>query len=157
MSNNSFSDGRQCNNNRQVALNSNSGGVGMLPCITTLFAEPINVVSTTIDTRDFADNTDNLLIFTSTIGLPLGISVTLNFQIHRAAASGSQVDVGSTYTFSTIVTALESEAFSFQFFDSDVPPGFYTYSIELNTNSIIDITPGLSVNNAVLSVLAVLD
>lgn len=139
---------------REVALNAASGGVGPLPIITTLFAEPINVVSTTIDTRNIG-NTNNLLHFSSIINLPVGISVTLNFQIRRSFGDGAPIGVGSTYTFSTTVTVLEGEAFSFQFMDSDVRPGFYTYSIQLSTNSIIDVTPGASVNNAVLSVLAV--
>ncbi len=139
---------------KQVALNASSGGVGPLPIITTLFAEPINVVSTTIDTREM-ENTNNLLHFSSIINLPLGISVTLNFQIRRTSSEGGTVGVGATYTFSTLVDVLEAEAFSFQFMDSNVEPGFYTYSVELSTNSIIDVTPGASVNNAVLSVLAV--
>jgi hypothetical protein len=141
---------------RQVALNAASGGVGPLPIVTTLFAEPLNVVSTSIDTSDM-HQTNNLLHFSSIINLPLGISVTLNFQIRRSSNDGSSIGVGATYTFSTIVDVLEAEAFSFQFFDADVQPGFYTYSVELSTNSIIDITPGCSVNNAVLSVLAVAD
>lgn len=139
---------------QQVALNASSGGVGPLPIITTLFSEPINVVSTTIDTRELG-STNNLLNFSSIINLPLGISVTLNFQIRRSSSEGGTIGVGGTYTFSTIVDVLEAESFGFQFFDANVIPGFYTYSVELSTNSIIDITPGVSVNNAVLSVLAV--
>ncbi|MFA9381444.1 MAG: hypothetical protein ACERKO_10345 [Acetanaerobacterium sp.] len=141
---------------KQVALNASSGGAGPLPIITTLFAEPLNVVSTSIDTRGMP-STNNLLTFTSIVNLPLGISVTLNFQIRRSSNDGSNVHVGATYTFSTVVDVLEAEAFSFQFFDSNATPDFYTYSIELSTNSIIDITPGCSIQNAVLSVLAVAD
>lgn len=139
---------------REVALNASSGSVGPLPIVTTLFAAPLNVVSTTIDTRNMG-STNNLLNFTSIVNLPLGISVTLNFQIRRSSNEGGTIGVGSTYTFSTLVDVLEAEAFSFQFLDSHVEPGFYTYSVELSTNSIIDVTPGASVNNAVLSVLAV--
>jgi hypothetical protein len=140
---------------KQVVLNASSGGVGPLPIITTLFAEPLNVVSTTIDTREARSNTNNLLHFSSIINLPLGISVNLNFQIRRSLNDGAPIGVGATYTFSTLVDVLEAESFSFQFFDPDVQPGFYTYSVQLSTNSIIDVTPGCSVNNAVLSVLAV--
>ena len=138
---------------RQVAFGSSTGGAGPLPIITTLLAAPINVVSTNIDTSDMHDVT-NLLIFTSTISLPLGVSVTLNFQITRTDADGSVVRVGPTFTFSTLVTALESESFAFQFADSNLRPGNYTYSIEISTNSIIDITPGLTISNATLSVIA---
>jgi hypothetical protein len=139
---------------RQAALNASSGSVGPLPIITTLFAEPLNVVSTGIDTRGM-QKTNNLLNFTSIINLPIGVSVTLNFQIRRSLNGGAPIGVGSTYTFSTLVDVLEAESFGFQFLDPDVEPGFYTYTIQLSTNSIIDITPGASVNNAVLSVLAV--
>lgn len=148
-----------CNNSfprRQVALNAGSGGVGPLPIITTLFAEPLNVVSTTIDTRNIGES-NILLHFSGIVNLPLGISVTLNFQIRRSSSESGTIGVGSTYTFSTLVDVLEAEAFSFQFLDSEVEPGFYTYSVQLSTNSIIDITPGASVQNAVLSALAVAD
>lgn len=137
---------------RQVAFGSSTGGAGPLPIITTLLADPINVVSTTIDTSGLRDVT-NLLIFTSTISLPLGISVTLNFQITRTNEDGSTIKVGPTFTFATLATALEAESFAFQFADSNLRPGNYTYSIEISTNSIIDITPGLTVNNATLSVI----
>lgn len=141
---------------RQVAIGSNTGGAGPLPIITTLLADPINVVSTTIDTTGMRDVT-NLLIFTSTISLPLGISVTLNFQITRTSEDGSSIKVGPTFTFATLATILEAEAFSFQFADSNLRPGNYTYSIEISTNSIIDITPGVTVNNATLSVIGIND
>jgi len=137
---------------RQVAFGSSTGGAGPLPVITTLLAEPINVVSTTIETAGLRDVT-NLLIFTSMINLPLGISVTLNFQITRTNEEGSTIRVGPTFTFSTLAVLLESESFAFQFADSNLRPGNYTYSVEISTNSIIDITPGLTVTNATLSVI----
>lgn len=139
---------------KQVALNASTGGAGPLPIITTLFADPINVVSTSIDASELT-NPSILLNFSSIINLPLGISVTLNFEITRTFNNGSPVNVGSTYTFSSIVDLLEAEAFGFQFFDSNLTPGNYTYSVQLSTNSIIDITPGLTIVNATLSALAV--
>jgi hypothetical protein len=143
-------------NNRttpQVAFGSSTGSSGPLPIITTLLADPINVVSATVDTAGMRDVT-NLLIFTSTISLPLGILVNLNFQIRRTSEDGSSIKVGPTFTFSTLATALESESFAFQFADSNLRPGNYTYSVEISTNSIIDITPGVTVNNATLSIIA---
>ncbi|MFV0498225.1 MAG: hypothetical protein ACK5L0_08705 [Candidatus Fimivivens sp.] len=139
---------------RQVAAASNTGGVGPLPVITTLLAAPINVVSTTVDTAGMSDVT-NLLIFTSMINLPLGISVTLNFQITRTNGDGSTIKVGPTFTFATLANILESESFAFQFADDNLRPDNYTYSIEISTNSIIDITPGVTINNATLSILSV--
>lgn len=140
-------------NRKQAVLNAASGGVGPLPVFTTLLAAPLNVVSTTINTKGIG-KTNNLLKFTGIINLPLGISVTFNFQIHRVFNNGTPIGVGSTYTFATTVNVLESEAFSFQFFDADVQEGSYTYSVNLSTNSIVDVTPGATIN-AVLSVLAV--
>ena len=138
----------------KVRLNASTGGAGPFPIITTLFADPIAVVDVSISTKGM-ERPAILLNFTSIIALPFGISVTLNFQIRRSLSDGSAVKVGSTYTFSTLVDVLESESFGFQFADLDVEPGNYTYSIELSTNSIIDITPGLTIVNATLSALAV--
>lgn len=140
--------------NRLVQLNAATGGAGPLPIITTLFADPVNVVDVSIDTNGMR-NPAALLTFTSVISLPVGISVTLNFEITRSFNGGAPVNVGSTYTFSTLVNVLEAEAFSFQFFDNNLAPGVYTYSVQLSTNSVIDVTPGLTVNNATLSALAV--
>lgn len=138
----------------KVALKSATGGLGPLPVITTLFSDPLAVVDVSINTKGMEKPTV-LLDFSSIISLPLGISVTLNFQIRRSIDDGAPVKVGSTYTFATLVDILEAESFSFQFADVDVTPGFYTYSVELSTNSIIDITPGLTIPNATLSALAV--
>lgn len=145
---------RNRDNDNKVKLNANTGGAGPLPIITTLFADPISVVDVTIDAKGMRKPAI-LLNFSSIISLPIGISVTLNFQIRRSKNGGDAVKVGSTYTFSTLVEILESESFSFQFFDSDLEEGNYTYSVELSTNSIIDITPGLTIVNATLSALAV--
>jgi hypothetical protein len=139
---------------QNVLVSSSTGGVGPLPVFTTLFAAPINVVSTTINTTDLSRST-NLLLFSSIINLPIGVSVTFNFEILRSSEDGSAVKIGSTYTFSTIVDVLEAEAFSFQFADVGLTPDNYTYSVQLSTNSIIDITPGASIMNATLSVIAV--
>jgi len=137
-----------------VQLNASTGGSGPLPVITTLLAAPISVTSVTIDTIGMRDPAV-LLNFSSIISLPIGVSVTLNFELKRSYNGGAPVSVGSTYTFSTLVEILESETFGFQFFDSDLIPGVYSYSVQLSTNSIIDITPGVTVNNATLSALAV--
>ncbi|HPK15451.1 MAG: hypothetical protein BWY35_01565 [Firmicutes bacterium ADurb.Bin248] len=137
-----------------VVLNAATGGAGPLPVITTLFSDPITVVSVTLD-ADRLSNPSILLTFTGIVNLPLGISVTLNFEILRTKDNGAPINVGSTYTFATTVNVLEAESFAFQFFDSNLDPGTYTYTVVLSTNSIIDITPGLTVVNATLSALGV--
>ncbi len=139
---------------KTVQLNAATGGAGPLPIITTLLADPISVTSVTIDTAGMRDPAV-LLNFSSIISLPIGVSVTMNFELKRSFNGGAPVSVGSTYTFSSIVEILESEFFGFQFFDSSLNPGEYTYSVQLSTNSIIDITPGVTVGNATLSALAV--
>lgn len=141
-------------NSSKVRLNANTGGAGPLPIITTLFANPISVVDVSVNTIGMREPAI-LLNFSSIVCLPIGVSVTLYFQIKRSINNGDAVAVGSTYTFSTFAAVLEAEAFSFQFFDPQVEAGNYTYTIELSTNSIIDITPGLTIVNATLSALAV--
>ncbi len=152
-SRNEHSDSNWRNESQKVVLSASTGGAGPLPVITTLLAAPLNVVSTGIDVSEFS-RPNVLLTFTGIVNLPLGISVTLNFQIVRATDDGA-TPVGSTYTFATLVNVLESEAFSFQFFDVNLEPDSYTYTVQLSTNSIIDITPGLTITNATLSALAV--
>ncbi len=141
-------------NTDTVALNAATGGAGPLPIITTLFSDPITVVSVTLD-ADHLSDPSILLNFTGIISLPLGISVTLNFEVLRVKDNGAPVNVGSTYTFATLVNVLESESFTFQLFDANLEPGTYTYTVVLSTNSIIDITPGLTIVNATLSALGV--
>jgi len=148
--NNNFQNRRR----NLVQLNAATGSAGPLPIITNLLANPISVVDVTISTEGMNDPAA-LLTFTSIISLPVGISVTLNFELTRSFNGGAPVNIGSTYTFSTLVNVLEAEAFSFQYFDGNLQSGTYTYSVQLSTNSIIDITPGLTVNNATLSALAV--
>ncbi|HPE16652.1 MAG TPA: DUF4489 domain-containing protein [Oscillospiraceae bacterium] len=135
-------------------LNASTGGAGPLPIFTTLLADPIPVVDVTIDAQGMTSPAV-LLNFTSIVSLPLGISVTLNFALKRSRNGGALVNVGSTYTFSTLATVLEAEAFGFQYFDGNLAPGVYTYSVQISTNSFVDVTPGLTVNNATLSALAV--
>jgi hypothetical protein len=140
--------------NNKVVLNAATGGAGPLPIITTLLADPITVVSVTLD-ADKLSNPSILLTFTGIVSLPLGIAVTLNFEVLRVKDNGAPIRVGSTYTFSTLATVLESESFAFQLFDAGLEAGTYTYSVVLSTNSIIDITPGLTIVNATLSALGV--
>lgn len=141
-------------NRPRAVLNAATGGAGPLPIITTLFSDPITVVSVTLDADELTDPLI-LLHFTGIVNLPLGISVTLNFEVLRVKDNGAPIKVGATYTFSTLATALESESFAFQLFDANLDPGTYTYTVVLSTNSIIDITPGLTIVNATLSALGV--
>ena len=149
-----FGSNRRSSYTPKVQLNASTGGAGPLPIITTLFAEEITVVDVTISTAGM-ENPVVLLNFSSIISLPFGVSVTLNFQINKSFNDGATTKVGSTYTFSTLVDLLEAESFCFQFFDSNLSAGKYTYAVELSTNSVIDITPGLTIVNATLSALAV--
>jgi hypothetical protein len=131
-----------------------TGGVGPLPIITTALARPIPVVSVTLDTTKLC-NPSVLLTFTGQINLPVGVLVNLNFIINKSCDGGAPIQVGGTFTFATLVTVLEAETFAFQFCDHDPCPGCCTYTVELSTTSLIDITPGTTVTNATLSALAV--
>lgn len=134
-------------------MNAATGIAGPLPIVTTPLAEPINVVSVNIDTHGFI-NPSVLLAFTGIIYLPLGISVTLDFQINRSNGDSS-ANVGPTFTLSRQFNIPESRSFAFQFFDTGFAPDNYNYTVQLSTNSIIDITSGLTISNAALSALAV--
>jgi len=136
-----------------VRLNASTGSAGPLPIITTLFGDPISVVDVTINTNGMSEPVV-LLTFTGILNLPLGVSVTLNFEIMRSQDGGAPVSIGSTYTYADVLDILASKSFAFQYFDNNLAPGVYTYAVQLSTNSIIDITPGLTVS-ATLSALAV--
>ncbi len=141
---------------RCITMNASTGGLGPLPIITTPLTAPLTVVSTTIDTRCMCES-DVLLNFSGVINLPVGAVATLNFQILRSNECGTSVPVGGTYTFAFTAAALSSESFSFQFFDSDLAPGIYTYTVALSTGSLVTVAAGVTITNAVLSALAVAD
>ena len=137
----------------QVVMSSSGGGVGPLPLISTSLSEPLNVVSTSVNTC-CVGNTSNLLMFTSIINLPAALAFTLNFQILRSSCTGGSVNIGPTFTFAEAVSLIGAEAFSFQFVDNNVAPGNYTYSIQLGTGTLVA-SAGVTVTNAILTVLAV--
>lgn len=135
----------------KVALNANTGGAGPLPII-ALLADPINIVTTSIDTEEFC-RPSILLTFTAIISIPLGALVNLNFHVVRSSDDG-EVNVGPTFTFARTVAVLEAESFAFQVFDSNLAPANYTYSVRLAPSSTTTVA-GLTINNATLSLLAV--
>ena len=90
----------------KVVLNAATCGAGPQPVIKTLISDPITVVSVTLD-ADRLSNPSILLTFTGIVNLPLGISVTLNFEILRTKDNGAPINVGSTYTFATTVNVLK--------------------------------------------------
>lgn len=139
---------------KQVYLNVSKGGAGPFPFCTTLLCNPLNLVSTSINTHGKL-KTNNLLIFSSIINLPLGAFVSIEFEIIRTKSGGFPIKIGPTYTFSTLAEILKSESFTFQFLDMNVVTGNYTYCVQITTNSFIDITPGVCILNATLSALTV--
>ncbi len=139
--------------NREVLLNSNTGSAGPLPVTTIPLTNPIPIVSTSVD-NDLGD-ADTLLTFTSIITLPLGAVVSLNFQLLRSYNGGTPVPIGSSYNFSRTAALLESDSFTFQYFDSDVEKGFYTYSVELAPSSSITVAAGVTITSATLTALTV--
>lgn len=160
----SASSGRSGNNSRwagnrdprrdPVALNSATGGAGPLPILETPLSQPINVTSVSLDVRGQSDETVRiLLIFTAILNLPLDVVAVFNFQILRSNGT-STIPVGPTFTFSKTVAVLAAESFAFQFFDSNLEPGMYTYTVTLAPGSLIAVTPGTTITNATLSAIA---
>ena len=137
----------------QVVLNSSTGGAGPLPLLATGLTEPLNVVSTTVNTC-CVGNTNNQISFSAIINTPVALALTLNFQIVRSSCLGGATNIGPTFTFSQAVSIIGSESFSFQFVDNNVAPGTYTYSVQLGTGTITAAI-GVTISNAVLTVLAV--
>lgn len=139
---------------REMLLSVNTGGAGPLPLTGNPLNSPINVVSTSIDTRRFKRST-NLLIFTTLISLPAGAVVQLHFDITRSVDGGGSTQIGSTYTFEATANTAFSQSFAFQFADGDLEGGSYTYSVQLSPNSTISGTGGTTISNATLTVFAV--
>jgi hypothetical protein len=135
-------------------LNVGTGGIGPMATISTVLSSPINVVSVSIDTTNMC-NPKVLLTFTALICLPLAADVRLNFSIVKTVDNGCPQKIGFTNTFSEVATALECESFAFQFCDCNPGNGNITYSVEIEPTSLISVTAGLTIPNAVLSALAV--
>ncbi len=139
---------------RDVVLNASTASIGPLGIITTL-TTPIPIVSTNIDTTIIGKTTDNLLNFTANIGLPIGALTNFSFVILRSFNGGTPVPIATPFTFIAPASVATSSTIAFQYFDSDVPPGFYTYTVAINTGSTITVA-GATIT-ATLSVLAVQD
>lgn len=138
----------------RALLSVGAGGIGPMPIISTPLSRPIPVVSVSIDTTNMC-NPKVLLSFTSLICLPLDILVNLNFIIIKTVGDGAPQAIGPTNTFAEVASVLEAESFSFQFCDCNPAYGNTTYSIQLEPTSLIAVTAGLTITNAILSALAV--
>lgn len=138
----------------RALLNVGSGGIGAMPIISTPLSRPIPVTSVSINTRNMC-NPKVLLTFTGIIALPVGILVNLNFTIVKTVGDGAPQPIGGTFTFAESVEVLESESFAFQFCDCNPAYDNTTYTVQLEPTSLISVTAGLTITNAVLSALAV--
>jgi hypothetical protein len=149
---------RRCYNHSpepgRALLNVGAGGIGPMPIISTPLSRPISIASVSIDTTRLC-NPKVLLTFTSLVVLPVGILVNLNFIIVKTVGDGAPQAVGPTNTFAEVATVLESESFSFQYCDCNPAYGNTTYTVQLEPTSLISVTAGLTITNAVLSALAV--
>ena len=137
----------------RTILKSSTGGVGPLPLITTPLSNDMPITSLSIDTKGI-NSTDILLYFTTEINLTATVSTNLMFIIKKYEAKSDPQLIGGSYIFSTAVEVAESESFAFQFLDSDVNPGRYTYSIELAPNCFVSIAAGVTLTNSTLSLIA---
>lgn len=138
----------------RALLNVGSGGIGPMPIISTPLSRPIPVASVSLDTSNMC-NPKVLLTFTSIISLPADILVNLNFIVVKTVGDGSPQPIGGTFTFAETVSVLESESFCFQLCDCNPAYDNTTYTVQLEPSSLISVTAGLTITNAVLSALAV--
>ena len=138
----------------RALLNVGSGGVGPLPIISTPLSRPIPVASVSINTSRMC-NPKVLLTFTGIISLPVGILVNLNFIVVKTVGDGAPQPIGGTFTFAESVEVLEAESFAFQLCDCNPAYDNTTYTVQLEPTSLISVTAGLTITNAVLSALAV--
>ena len=138
----------------RALLSCGSGGIGPMPIISTPLSRPIPVASVSINTSNMI-NPKILLTFTSLIVLPATILVNLNFILVKTIDCGAPQPIGGTHTFSEIASVLESESFCFQYCDCSPSSGGTTYTVQLEPSSLIAVTAGLTITNAVLSALAV--
>lgn len=141
---------------RRVMLNASNGSLAPLPVTSSTLTSPLNIVSTSINTRRLG-LADNLLNFCGFLYLPAGSSVNLIIQVHRTPTNGQSILLGGAFMLVRSTIPAQSDTFNFQIFDPDIQPGSYTYSAELSDNSTVSGTPGSMICNAVLSVLSVSD
>jgi len=137
-------------------LNVGFGGIGSTPINVPLIT-PLPVVSVSINTAAMC-NPKVLLDFTSIIFLPANVSVNLNFTIVKTVGNGCPHAISGIYTFAETTGAgvIESESFTFQYCDCNPVHGNTIYTVQLEpSSSIIPAGTVLSINNAVLSALAV--
>lgn len=138
----------------RALLNVGSGGIGPMPAISTPLSRAIPVASVSLDTSNMC-NPKVLLTFTSIIVLPANILVNLNFIVVKTVGDGAPQPIGGTFTFADTVSVLESESFGFQLCDCNPAYDNTTYTVQLEPSSLISVTAGLTITNAVLSALAV--
>lgn len=136
-------------------IKSNTGSVGPLAVSTsTDLNRDLPITSVTIETKDLKD-VDALLNFTCQINLPEGANVNLIFIIKKYVDKGCEQVIGSSYVYTAVAANTQAESFSFQFLDKDINPGKHTYSIQLAKNSTIAGTPGVTITNGTLSLIAI--
>ena len=92
------------------------------------------------------DSNSILLLFSSRISNPLGLSLNLIFNIRRYSRDSFPKDIGNTYIFSSSKKDV-SKSFSFQFLDENLNNETYTYSIVVSSNNFSYTPPALIIPN----------
>jgi len=147
-----------------VRISCSTGGAGPLQVTDPLLDHSIAIVDTTISTcgmnlsgysTSCSRPLNILLTFSTLIFMPEGSTANLIFQIRRSMNSGPAIRIGPAFTFADEAESLKSESFSFQYFDSNLQPGVYTYTVELSSNSDISGVSGLTIVNASFCTLAI--
>ena len=111
-----------------VEVESATGGAGPITSVAT--TATLNVVSRTVNTCCIGE-ANNLISFSTNVIFGAAGTVTALFQVVRTSCIGTPVAVGPTQTYIFVAGGASNQNYSFQFVDRDVPPGTYTYAVQI--------------------------
>lgn len=136
----------------KTIIKSSTGSLGPLSIATSL-GSYLPITSVTFDTKGMKEVSIDLN-FTAQINSPASAASRLIFVIRKTADKGGDQLIGSAYVYANTSTVIEAESFSFHYLDTEVDPGKYTYSIQLDPNSSISGASGVTITNATLTLVA---
>ena len=143
----------------KVVLKCGNPGSVILPVLLIPLVTPLTftVSQVTVNTEDFCDPCIKFEVASNVnVTVGVGLPIALNFQIFRNCKNQFiPIPVGPIFTFSRVVSVLESTAFSFFVCDCNVcPDDCCTYTLVM-TVPTLGVGIGASVTNATISALVV--
>lgn len=140
-----------CFGSRGAVLSCGSGSAGPLP-ITDLagasIVNPYSVASVTLNTKGLK-KPSVLITFTGMISVPLGALPSLTFRVRKACNGASQA-IGGSFSYSSAIDALHSDAFSFQICDCGECCDCVTYTVEISNATLAQV--GTTVSGTVSAI-----